>query len=134
MRKIFELCGSEYVYNKLFPMGSVVLKLENGNLVVCTKFNMPHKAPIRTSVFFADKNQWVKCVMKNALTEEIWRYYFKKKRENNPAYNGNYEKMMAHSRKKKAGTGGVRLGKFCDQVTDYECRKDPLHDFHRVRN
>lgn len=73
--------------------------------------------------------------MKNALTEEIWRYHFKMQRKSNVScYKGNYENMMKHDRKKKCGSGGVRLVKFCGQVTDYECRKDPLHDFPRVWN
>lgn len=135
MRKLYTLPGSDYIHNKLFQMGTVVLCLDNGNLVACVKFNSPRKNPIRTSVFFADKNQWVKCVMKNALTEEIWHYHFEMQRKlNAPCYKGNYEHMMKHDRKKKCGSGGVRLGKFCGQVTDYECRKDPLHDFPRAWN
>lgn len=44
------------------------------------------------------------------------------------------QNLMKHDRKRKCGSGGVRLTPFCGQVTDYECAKNPLHDFRRVWN
>lgn len=41
----------------------------------------------------------------------------------------NTKAAMDHTRVHKGGSGGVRLSKFCGQVTDYECAKEPLHDF-----
>lgn len=41
---------------------------------------------------------------------------------------------MTHDRIHKNGGGGVHLGKFCGQVTDYEYTKNPMHDFRRVHN
>ena len=46
--------------------------------------------------------------------------------------------MMKHSRKHKSGGLGIRLDKenyYADKiVTDYECCKEPFHDFRRVWN
>ena len=43
--------------------------------------------------------------------------------------------MMKHSRKHKSGGSGIRLSKenyYADKtMTDYECSKNPLHDFKR---
>lgn len=38
--------------------------------------------------------------------------------------------MMRHDRHHKGGGGGSRI--FDSSITDYECAKEPLHDFHRV--
>ena len=41
---------------------------------------------------------------------------------------------MHHDRKRKSGSGGIRLKKWCGEITDYECSKNPFHDFRRVYN
>ena len=109
--------------NKIFPMGSTVLVRENGDTIVCVTFaHMRKTEPIPVCLYVRETGCWKSGVMKNAFTEELW------------AFRGNYAGMMKHDRKKKCGSGGVRIGKFCGQVTDYECRKDPLHDFPRIWN
>ena len=44
----------------------------------------------------------------------------------------NYAKLMRHDRKHKSGGGGSRI--YNGSITDYECTKNPLHDFRRVYN
>ena len=67
--------------------------------------------------------------MQNDATEAMWNFYRgtakKAKRDNN-----NYAAMMRHDRHHKGGGGGSRI--FDSSITDYECAKEPLHDFHRV--
>lgn len=48
------------------------------------------------------------------------------------------QNMMRHERKHKSGGSGIRLDKenyYADKtITDYECRKNTMHDFQRVYN
>lgn len=48
------------------------------------------------------------------------------------------QNMMRHERKHKSGGSGIRLDKenyYADKtITDYECRKNTMHDFRRVYN
>lgn len=135
--KIYELVGSECVCNRFFPMGSTVLVRENGDAIVCVSFaHMQKVNPIPVYLYIRETGCWKSGVMKNAFTEELWAFHIRHvtERRTGKAYQGNYAGMMKHSRKKKCGSGGVRIGKFCGQVTDYECRKDPFHDFRRVWN
>ena len=51
------------------------------------------------------------------------------------AHSKRIENIMRHDRKHKTGGSGIRLDKenyYADKlVTDYECRKIPMHDFQR---
>lgn len=42
------------------------------------------------------------------------------------------EDDIKHDRRHKGGGGGTRI--FNGSITDYECRKDPFHDFRRYWN
>lgn len=117
-------------------MGSTILVRENGDIIVCVTFSHLRKEnPIPVHLYIRKTGCWKSGVMKNAFTEELWAFHNiqMQKHKKGKAFRGNYAEMMKHDRKKKCGSGGVRLG-FCGQVTDYECRKDPLHDFRRVWN
>ena len=135
--KIYELVGTDFIRNKVFPMGSTILVRENGDIIVCATFSHLRKEnPIPVHLYIRKIGCWKSGVMKNAFTEELWAFHNiqMQKHKKGKAFRGNYAEMMKHDRKKKCGSGGVRLGKFNGQVTDYECRKDPLHDFRRVWN
>ena len=135
--RIYELIGTDFVCNKIFPMGSTILVRENGDTIVCVTFARMRKTePIPVCLYVRETGCWKSGVMKNAFTEELWAFHIHQITENRKGktFRGNYAGMMKHDRKKKCGSGGVRIGKFCGQVTDYECRKDPLHDFRRVWN
>ena len=41
--KIYELIGTDFVRNKIFPMGSTVLVRENGDTIVCVTFSHMRK-------------------------------------------------------------------------------------------
>jgi len=135
--RLYELVGSECINDRMFPMGSTVLQRENGDIIVCVSFTrcrLDSKIPV--SLYIKETGQWKSGVMKNQFTEILWNYHKQQKARHRTgkAFRGNYAGMMKHSRQKKGGTGGERLTPFCGQVTDYECRKDPMWDFARVWN
>ena len=76
--------------------------------------------------------KWGNTLMRNEYTENLWNYHRKMQRKKKDDLD--YTSLMKHDRKRKCGSGGVRLTPFCGQVTDYECAKVPLHDFRRVWN
>lgn len=133
MKKIYALCGTDFIKGKVFPMGSVVLILENGVHIVCSRFDKPRKEKLFIWVFDPRTNKWGRALMQNEYSCIMWDFH-KQKTGSSWVYNGNYEQMMEHDRRHKHGTGGVRLSKYSNRFTDYECKKDPLHDFPRVWN
>ena len=75
--------------------------------------------------------KWVRTYAKNEYTEMMWDYYRKHQQKRRKKHI-NYEEMMEHDRKHKSGGGGSRI--YNGSITDYECSKNPLHDFRRVYN
>lgn len=130
--KIYSLLSTSYIHNKEFIMDSVVLCLENGVKIVCSDFQKSSKAKLFVTVWNPQTKKWGTALMRNKYSQIMCDFYRSKhkRRKASP----NWAKMMEHDRKRKSGTGGVRLGKWCGQITDYECTKNPLHDFRRVYN
>ena len=132
IHRIYNLLGTSYIHNKEFIMDSVVLCLENGVEIVCSDFPNSSKAKLFVTVWNPQSKKWGTALMRNKYSQIMWDFYRSKhkRRKVSP----NWAKMMKHDRKRKSGSDGVRLGKWCGQVTDYECTKNPLHDFRRVYN
>lgn len=130
--KIYTLLGTDYIYGKQFIMGSVVETLSNGVIIVCSNFTTPRKEKLMVKVYDPVHAKWGNALMRNEYTENLWNYHRKIQRKKKD--NLDCTSMMKHDRKRKCGSGGVRLTPFCGQVTDYECAKNPLHDFRRVWN
>ena len=131
--RIYSMCGTDFIKGKVFPMGAVVVELDNKVKLVSLKFNQPCTEKLFTYVWNPATKKWGTALMQNEYSRMMWRFYHDL---HNPSrtYDGNYEKMMRHDRKKKYGTGGVRLRKWTGDITDYECAKVPMHDFRRVWN
>ena len=128
------LLRSTAVRNRTFPIGSVILYLENGMVLVSNDFRHKRTQKLEMYCYLPKQGKWVLTHDKNDLTEEIWNCY----RKNHIKYKRKesfhtYKHMMKHDRKHKRGSGGQRLG-FSGTVTDYECCKEPIHDFRRVYN
>lgn len=134
IRKIYELQGSEFIHDKPFIMGSTVLELANDVQIVCSSFKQNEDKKILVYVWNPSTNKWGTALMNDEYSRKIWEFHKKKYKFRKEFRGANWENMMRHSRRHKHGTGGVRLGKFCGQVTDYECKKDPFFDFRRVWN
>lgn len=126
--KIYKLNGTTEIHDRFFPTNSLVL-VNGKTMVVSTRFNTRRSEPLIVSLWQNEK--WETVRMLNEYTEALWHTYRKMQRKEKKY---NCEEMMKHSRKRKYASGGVRLTKFAGQVTDYECSKNPFHDFRRVWN
>ena len=104
------LMPHEVIKGKEMPMNSIVLRLDNKAILVCSKFNHSRKQNLELLVWLPAQNKWVRTYAKNEYTEIMWDYY----------------------RKHKHAGGGSRI--YNGSITDYECSKNPLHDFRRVYN
>ena len=113
--------GNELYHGKQFPINTIILRSENGVEIFCSDFRM-RKGKITVLIHIPGRKKFLKTEMCNEYTQQF----------KDDSKHLNYKQMMSHDRKRKCGSGGVRLGKFCDQITDYECTKNPMHDFRRV--
>lgn len=126
--KIRRTIGYEFFHGKEFPMGTIVLTGDSGAQIFCSDFRM-RKGKISVLIYIPGKEKFLKTEMRNEYTKAMYDYAQQFKDDSKRL---NYKQMMSHDRKRKCGSGGVRLGKFCGQITDYECTKNPMHDFRRV--
>ena len=121
----------EVIKGKEIPMNSIVLRLDNKAILVCSKFNHSRKQNLELLVWLPAQNKWVRTYAKNEYTEMIWDYYRKHQQKRSHDFR-KCENMMRHERKHKAGGGGSRI--YNGSITDYECTNNPLHDFRRCYN
>ena len=125
------LMPHETIKGKEMPMSSIVLRLDNKIILVCSKFNHSRKQNLELLVWLPAQNKWVRTYAKNEYTEMMWDYYRKHQQKRNHDFR-KYENMMKHDRRHKSGGGGSRI--YNGSITDYECSKNPMHDFRRVYN
>ena len=125
------LMPHEVIKGKEMSMNSIVLRLDNKAILVCSKFNHSRKQNLELLVWLPAQNKWVRTYAKNEYTEMMWDYY-RKHQQKRKKKHINYEKMMEHERYHKTGGGGSRI--YNGSITDYECSKNPMHDFRRVYN
>lgn len=116
------------VHGKEFPMNSIIFTSDNGTQLVCSDFRQSRKQELRLYVWLPAEKKWVITHAKNEYTEMIWDYY-RKYEHKHRIRKGNYNAFMRHDRKHKRSGGGSKNN---DKVfTDYECTKNPFHDFRR---
>ena len=125
------LMPHETIKGKEMPMNSIVLRLDNKAILVCSKFNHSRKQNLELLVWLPTENKWVRTYTKNEYTEMMWNYYRKHQQKRNHDFR-KYENMMKHDRRHKGAGGGSRI--YNGSITDYECSKNPMHDFRRVYN
>ena len=125
------LMPHEVIKGKEMPMNGIVLRLDNKAILVCSKFNHSRKQNLELLVWLPTQNKWVRTYEKNEYTEMMWNYYRKHQQKRNHDFR-KYENMMKHDRRHKGGGGGSRI--YNGSITDYECSKNPMHDFRRVYN
>lgn len=129
--KIYKALYREILHEKEFPMGSIILTLDNKTQIVCNKFNHSRTKKLELHVWLPIERKWVITYAKNRYTEIMWDYYHKTQDKRNKKYIS-YASMMKHDRKHKSGGGGQRI---CNiSITDYECTNNPFHDFRRCYN
>lgn len=130
MRITRTLGGStNIIHGREFSSNSVVLQLNNDTELVCQDFRHSRKQKLELFCYISTENKWVKIYAKNGYTELMWDYYRKCERKND-VRKGNYSQMMKHSRKRKRSRGGKIS--HTQTVTDYECTKNPMHDFRKT--
>ncbi len=129
MRIYHILTPYEIFHNREMHMNTICVLLNNGNVLTCEKFPCSQKEKLKLIIWLSAERKWVKTYAKNEYTEMIWQYYFKLLRKSRCKVNVN--QCMKHDRIHKKGSGGSRLGNN-GIVTDYECSKNPLHDFRRA--
>lgn len=129
--KLSKALNIEVIHNKEFAIGSIILELDNKLVLVSTDFHHTRKRPIKMWAWLPDERKWVKAYLKNQYTEIMWNYY-RKHQKHPDKKRVNYEAFMHHDRVHKHGGGGSRI--YDGSITDYECTKNPLHDFRRCYN
>lgn len=107
---------------------SIILYFDNGNIIVSWDFNHRRTQPLECLVYISAHKKWIKTKLLNDYTEIMWNHHRKIQRKSRSKCN--CTNLMKHDRKHKKGGGGGRIG-YAGTVTDYECRKEPFHDFRR---
>lgn len=131
--KICKTLVAEMVHNEEFPMGSIVLELNNNTVLICHDFNHSRKQKVKISVWLPVEKKWVCTYLKNKYTEIMWDYFHAHtNNRTRKVYKANYESMMSHDHRHKGGGGGSLI--YNGSITDYECSNNPLHDFRRCYN
>ena len=124
----------DIIHGKEFPMNSVVLRLDNGITLICTNFHQSRKKPLKVHCYIIAEKKWGFAFLKGEYKEVMWDYYRKCEHKNKQkSFKGNYTSLMRHDRKHKKSSGGSKNSR-PGTVTDYECAKNPMHDFRRVYN
>lgn len=127
--KIYRVLGGccNLVHDKEFPINSVVLGLEDGTTFVCTSFKQSRKKPLQVYCYHPLQERWVITFLDRKLKHAMWDYYRAYQRKCHK-HKANYAYMMKHDRKQKKRSG-TPSSKYA--ITDYECSKNPFHDFRR---
>lgn len=119
--------------NHHIPVGSILLRTENGIVYVCENFH--NEKDDFVHVWIWNRKQWCYVLANNNYTDSMRKFYLselqKRKRETKKSKSSSYyANLMKHDRRHKGSGSGQRLG-FTGTVTEYECTKNPLHDFRR---
>lgn len=137
--KIYHTLGGcdTFVHGKEFPMGTIVLELDTKVTLVCkpNNFHQSRKLPLQVYCYIPSEKKWVISTVKGSYKEAMWKHYREIEHKNRKR-KGNYSQLMKADRKHKTGGSGIRLDKEnfrADKTfTDYECSKNPMHDFRRA--
>ena len=117
------------INGKSFPANSVIMRFNFGTVLVATNLKRNDQGKILLHVYSVKGRKWTTCSVENEYTKIMYSFYKKETRNNSHT---DFASLMKHERKKKKSGSGSRLKPFCGHVTDYECTKNPLHDFRRV--
>ena len=96
LMKIYHtLMPHDVIHDREMRVNTVVLCLDNGNVLTCAKFNHSRSQKLEIIAWLHKKRQWIKTYLKNNATELMWNYYHKhvKKRKRSHL---NYAKLMQH--------------------------------------
>lgn len=128
--RLFMTVRTEPIQDKNFRMGTVVLELDNGVILTCHNFRRNRNGDLKLLAWVPLAEKWMYVYANNKFTDAMVACYQKSTKGKQTHLN--YVKMMQHDRKHKHSGGGSRI--YNGSITDYECRKIPLHDFPRCYN
>ena len=122
--RLEKLVYSEYLHGKQFPVGTVILRLDNKTELAISDFHFQNG---KLEVFcYKPSGKWKCFLLRNDYTKIMYGYYCKGKHKKSFC---NFEELMKHERVHKKGGGGKISP--TQIVTDDECAKITLHDFRR---
>ncbi len=90
MKIFYTLGGSYLIHNKQFPIGTVILQLENKVEIACSNFNIPKEQDLLVFLYNPSIKTWEKYLMKNKYTQIMWRFYRKNRNKINPPHRPHY--------------------------------------------
>lgn len=97
---------NEIIHGREFPMDSIVLKADNGTVIVCCDFHHSRKEPLELFCFLPAEKKWIKTHAKNKYTELMWDYYRKCGRKHRVHY-----KKHVKKKNRKGATKPVEIPK-----------------------
>lgn len=116
-----------FIFHQEIPANAIVYA-ENGIVLYCTDFRHKRTLPLCVMVYDESLQKFTRRISRNKQFNDIlWTEYRKFARKHKHTVDPSY---LKHERKHKKSGGGQR--DHVHAITDYECAKNPLHDFRRV--
>lgn len=129
--KMFQTQRNTFIHNREILPESIVCELSNGTILVGSDFKNKKGKKLPILFYVPKTHKWYLAYQSDEFTDAMYNFY-RKINKKKARRKTNFSALMTHDRVHKHGSGGSRIRKFCGQVTDYECTKNPLHDFKRV--
>ena len=99
--RLERLVYSEYLHGKQFPIGTIILHLNNKTELAISDFHFQNG---KLEVFcYKPFGKWKRTFLRNEHTRIMYDYYCKGKHK---SFNINCEELMKHERAHKKGEGG----------------------------
>lgn len=122
--RLERLVYPECLHRKQFPVNTIILRLDNKTEMAISDFHF-HNGKLEVFCY-KPFEKWERVYLRNNYTKIMYDYYCKGSRKKSHI---NCKQLMKHNRVHKKGGGGKISP--TQIVTDYECTKNPLHDFRR---
>lgn len=109
---------------------NAIIFTHNEIILYCTDFRHKRAKSLHIMKYDKVQDKFIPMVSKSkTLNDMLWTEYRKFERKHRKHINSSY---LKHERKHKKSRGGQRDN--IHTITDYECTKNPLHDFRICYN
>ena len=143
MKIYYTLMPFDVIKGKSMHVNTIICELDNGLILACPFKNFltiiknkkqKKKNDLIMDYFIPTKNIWVQHkVIENQFTKEMWTVFYNLYKKSKKKEKCNFAELMKHERRHKK-TSGFSTRDNVHVITDYECSKNPLHDFRRYYN